>query len=219
MQKVILDVRNLDKTYVSDGVSNPVIKNMSLELFEGDFTVVMGPSGSGKSTLLYCLGAMEDVTGGSILFQGQDMTKMKENALSDLRLTKFGFIFQQIHLISNLSLLENVILPGLAVPEQTSESVRERALELLERFQVEKASERLPSQVSGGEQQRVAIARALINRPDMLFADEPTGALNQNNSKIVMDLFSELNRAGQSVLLVTHDRRVSSAWQQNFIHH
>jgi ABC-type lipoprotein export system ATPase subunit len=209
MQKVILDVRNLDKTYVSDGVSNPVIKNMSLELFEGDFTVVMGPSGSGKSTLLYCLGAMEDVTGGSILFQGQDMTKMKENALSDLRLTKFGFIFQQIHLISNLSLLENVILPGLAVPEQTSESVRERALELLERFQVEKASERLPSQVSGGEQQRAAIARSLINRPDMLFADEPTGALNQNNSKIVMDLFSELNRAGQSVLLVTHDRRAA----------
>jgi putative ABC transport system ATP-binding protein len=209
MEKVILEVKNLDKTYVSDGVKNPVIKNMNLDIYDGDFTVVMGPSGSGKSTLLYCLGAMEDVTGGSILFQGKDVTRMKENALSDLRLKEFGFIFQQIHLVSNLSLFENVILPGLALPENTNEEVRKRALVLLERFQVKEVSERLPSQVSGGEQQRAAIARSLINQPTILFADEPTGALNQSNSEIVMDLFSELNQQGQSILLVTHDRRAA----------
>lgn len=209
MEKIILDVKNLDKTYVSDGVKNPVIKNMNLEIYDGDFTVVMGPSGSGKSTLLYCLGAMEDVTGGNILFLGQDITKMKEDALSDLRLKKFGFIFQQIHLVSNLSLFENIILPGLALPANTNEEVHQRASELLERFQVKKVAKRLPSQVSGGEQQRAAIARSLINQPKVLFADEPTGALNQNNSEIVMDLFSELNRDGQSILLVTHDRRAA----------
>ncbi|NLZ56652.1 MAG: ABC transporter ATP-binding protein [Clostridiaceae bacterium] len=209
MGRVILDIKNLDKTYVSDGIENPVIRKMNLQIYAGDFTVVMGPSGSGKSTLLYCLGAMEDVTGGSILFQGKDITKMKENALSDLRLKKFGFIFQQIHLVSNLSLFENVILPGMVWPKNTKEDVNKRALELLERFRVKDVSERLPSQVSGGEQQRAAIARSLINRPDVLFADEPTGALNQNNSEIVMDLFSELNRDGQSILLVTHDRRAA----------
>ncbi len=209
MEKVILEVKNLDKTYVSDGVKNPVIKNMNLDIYDGDFTVVMGPSGSGKSRLLYCLGAMEDVTGGSILFQGKDVTRMKENALSDLRLKEFGFIFQQIHLVSNLSLYENVILPGLAFPENTNVEVRKRALDLLERFQVKEVSERLPSQVSGGEQQRAAIARSLINQPTILFADEPTGALNQSNSEIVMDLFSELNQQGQSILLVTHDRRAA----------
>ncbi|NLZ36624.1 MAG: ABC transporter ATP-binding protein [Clostridiales bacterium] len=209
MEKVILDVKNLDKVYVSDGVKNQVIKNMNLEIYDGDFTVIMGPSGSGKSTLLYCLGAMEDVTEGSILFQGEDITKMKENTLSDLRLKEFGFIFQQIHLISNLTLFQNVILPGLALPESTNKDIYERADNLLEKFQVKHVSQRLPSQVSGGEQQRAAIARALINQPKVLFADEPTGALNQNNSEIVMDLFSELNRNGQSILLVTHDRRAA----------
>ncbi len=209
MEKVILNVKNLDKVYVSDGVKNQVIKNMNLEIYDGDFTVIMGPSGSGKSTLLYCLGAMEDVTEGSILFQGEDITKMKENTLSDLRLKEFGFIFQQIHLISNLTLFQNVILPGLALPESTNKDIYERADNLLEKFQVKHVSQRLPSQVSGGEQQRAAIARALINQPKVLFADEPTGALNQSNSEIVMDLFSELNRNGQSVLLVTHDRRAA----------
>lgn len=207
--KVILEVKDLNKTYVSDGVKNPVINNMNLEIYDGDFTVIMGPSGSGKSTLLYCLGAMEDATSGNILFQDKDITEMKENDLSSLRLRKYGFIFQQIHLVSNLSLFENVILPGLALPENTNEEVNERALELLERFKVKEVSRRLPSQVSGGEQQRAAIARSLINQPEILFADEPTGALNQSNSEIVMDLFSELNQNGQSILLVTHDRRAA----------
>ena len=209
MKEKIFTVSNLQKTYESGAVKNNVIENFDLDIYEKDFTVIMGPSGSGKSTLLYCLGAMESITNGEIIFENEDISKLKNNALSELRLNKFGFIFQQIHLVSNLTLLENVVLPGLAGPNRTNNSVYEDANNLLKRFGISEAANRLPSQVSGGEQQRAAIARALINQPIIIFADEPTGALNQNNSQIVMDLFSELNNSGQTIVLVTHDKRAA----------
>ncbi|HHU53033.1 MAG TPA: ABC transporter ATP-binding protein [Clostridiaceae bacterium] len=209
LKEKIFTVSNLQKTYESGAVKNNVIENFDLDIYEKDFTVIMGPSGSGKSTLLYCLGAMESITNGEIIFENEDISKLKNNALSELRLNKFGFIFQQIHLVSNLTLLENVVLPGLAGPNRTNNSVYEDANNLLKRFGISEAANRLPSQVSGGEQQRAAIARALINQPIIIFADEPTGALNQNNSQIVMDLFSELNNSGQTIVLVTHDKRAA----------
>lgn len=209
MKEVILNIKNLDKTYTNDGIENQVIKNMNLEIYKGDFTVIMGPSGSGKSTLLYCLGAMEDITNGNIFFKDKNIIKMKENKLSDLRLKEFGFIFQQIHLISNLSIYENIILPGLALSEKNNNYIKERVNKLLERFGLTKIAKHLPSQTSGGEQQRTAIARSLINSPEILFADEPTGALNQKNSEIVMDLLTELNKENLSILLVTHDKKAA----------
>lgn len=209
MKEKILTVNNLQKTYESGDVKNHVIEDFNLDIYKNDFTVIMGPSGSGKSTLLYCLGAMESITNGEIIFENKDISKLKNNALSELRLNKFGFIFQQIHLVSNLNLFENVALPGLAGPNKTNDAVYETAKNLLERFGIDDAAKRLPSQVSGGEQQRAAIARALINQPTIIFADEPTGALNQNNSQIVMDLFTELNNSGQTIVLVTHDKRAA----------
>jgi len=209
LKEKILTVNNLQKIYESGDVKNHVIEDFNLDIYKNDFTVIMGPSGSGKSTLLYCLGAMESITNGEIIFENKDISKLKNNALSELRLNKFGFIFQQIHLVSNLNLFENVALPGLAGPNKTNDAVYETAKNLLERFGIDDAAKRLPSQVSGGEQQRAAIARALINQPTIIFADEPTGALNQNNSQIVMDLFTELNNSGQTIVLVTHDKRAA----------
>ncbi|NLM18663.1 MAG: ABC transporter ATP-binding protein [Clostridiaceae bacterium] len=209
LKEKILTVNNLQKIYESGDVKNHVIEDFNLDIYKNDFTVIMGPSGSGKSTLLYCLGAMESITDGEIIFENKDISKLKNNDLSELRLNKFGFIFQQIHLVSNLNLFENVALPGLAGPNRTNDAVYETAKNLLARFGIGDAAARLPSQVSGGEQQRAAIARALINQPTIIFADEPTGALNQNNSQIVMDLFSELNNSGQTIVLVTHDKKAA----------
>ncbi|NLJ94421.1 MAG: ABC transporter ATP-binding protein [Clostridiaceae bacterium] len=209
MSEIILHAHDLSKTYVHEGIQNHVIKHLNLEIIKGDFTVIMGPSGSGKSTLLYCLSAMEEISGGSVYFHEQDITEANENQLSDLRLKHFGFVFQQIHLVSSLTLLENILISGLSSRNRRDESVYERGEELLRRFQTFEAKDRLPSQVSGGEAQRAAIARALINGPELLFADEPTGSLNQRNSQIVLDLFTELNVDGQSIVMVTHDRKAA----------
>lgn len=209
MKNTILKAEDLSKSYASDGLQNHVLKHIDLEIYDGDFTVIMGPSGSGKSTLLYCISGMEELSSGKVFLKERDISRLSENQLSDIRLNNFGFIFQQIHLVSNLSLFENVVVPGLCRTKSDNESVYKRASELLEKFQLAEARNRLPSQVSGGEQQRAAIARALINEPDVLFADEPTGALNQNNSNIVMDLFSQINEQGQSIVMVTHDRKAA----------
>lgn len=209
MKKVLLEAKDLSKSYVSDRVQNHVINHLDLSIYEGDFTVVMGPSGSGKSTLLYCLSGMEEVTGGEVQFKDEKISSLKEKELSDIRLYRFGFVFQQIHLVSNLSLFENVVLPGYLTKSAAGQAVRDRADDLLEQFQLTEAKKRLPSQVSGGEQQRAAIARALINRPELLFADEPTGALNRKNSDIILDLFSKIHSEGQSIVMVTHDQRAA----------
>ncbi len=209
MSKVLLDCQDVSKSYVYEGIQNHVLKHINLAIAQGEFTVIMGPSGSGKSTLLYCISGMESCSGGAVYLHGEDLTKLNENRLSDIRLKNFGFIFQQIHLVSNLSLLENVVVPGLSRKNSSNKEVYGKADSLLQTFLLEEAKNRLPSQVSGGEQQRAAIARALINQPDIIFADEPTGALNQNNSTIVLDLFTKLHQEGQTIVMVTHDRRAA----------
>lgn len=209
MKKTILSAKDLCKSYAHNGVQNHVINGMDIDIYEGDFTVIMGSSGSGKSTTLYMLSGMDRATSGTILFEGRDLAGMKEKELTKLRHGKFGFIFQQMHLVSNLSIYENITVSGYLNKEKSAKEIDERADELLKQMGIENIKTHLPSQCSGGEQQRCAIARAVINTPDILFADEPTGALNKHNTMEVLGLLTELNRKGQSILMVTHDARAA----------
>lgn len=209
MQEVILSAKDVCKSFAHNGGQAHVLSHVDIDIYEKDFTVIMGASGSGKSTLLYALSGMDKATSGSVMYQGKDIVKMKEKELSSLRHTDFGFVFQQMHLVSNLSLFENVAVPGYLNKKKSKAEVDVRTNELLDRMDLDKIKSHLPSQASGGEQQRCAIARAVINEPKLLFADEPTGALNRKNTKEVLELLSDLNKQGQSVLMVTHDLKAA----------
>ena len=205
MSNIILKANEVSKSFAHDGGQVHVLTNVNLDIYEGDFTVIMGASGSGKSTLLYALSGMDKATSGNVFYNGIDINEMKEKELTKLRHTDFGFVFQQMHLVSNLTLLENVCISGYLNKDKRANDVKEYANELLKRMNIDDVKTHLPSQVSGGEQQRTAIARAVINKPKLVFADEPTGALNKKNSTEVLDLLSELNNDGQSIIMVTHD--------------
>lgn len=205
MKNVILEAKKLNKSFANNGVQNHVINNLDLQIYEGDFTVIMGASGSGKSTLLYSISGMDRPSSGEVIYKDKDITKLNERRMAELRVNEFGFVFQQVHLVSNLTVLENILVPGYMNKEKNASEVRQEAMELLEQLNIADTANRLPSQVSGGEAQRGAIARAVINHPGILFADEPTGALNRKNTKDVLKLFSELNAKGQTILMVTHD--------------
>lgn len=209
MKNTVLSAKKLCKSFAHNGGQIHILSHIDFDLYEGDFTVIMGASGSGKSTLLYALSGMDRATAGEVIYNGNDIVKMKENDLAKLRYTDFGFIFQQMHLVSNLTLFENVAVPGYLNKSKPAAEVRKRTEKLLEQMSVSHIKSHLPTQVSGGEQQRCAIARAVINSPRVLFADEPTGALNRKNTTDVLDLLTELNRDGQSVLMVTHDMRAA----------
>ncbi len=209
MKQTILSAKGLCKSFAHNGGQLHILSHVDVELYEGDFTVIMGASGSGKSTLLYALSGMDRATAGQVIYNGRDLVAAKENELARLRYTDFGFIFQQMHLVSNLSLFENVAVSGYLNKEKTAAQVKERAEKLLEQMGISHVKTHLPSQVSGGEQQRCAIARAVINEPKLLFADEPTGALNRKNTTEVLNLLTELNIAGQSILMVTHDMKAA----------
>lgn len=209
MKETILTARALSKSFAHNGGQVHILSGVDLELYKGDFTVIMGASGSGKSTMLYALSGMDKATAGSVIYAGKDIVSMSEKELAGLRHSDFGFVFQQMHLVSNLTLFENVAVPGYLNKSRTPAEVKARAGELLERMGISHIKTHLPSQVSGGEQQRCAIARAVINSPKLLFADEPTGALNRKNTVEVLDLLTDLNRGGQSILMVTHDIRAA----------
>lgn len=209
MKNTVLSARKLCKSFAHNGGQAHILSHIDLDLYEGDFTVIMGASGSGKSTLLYALSGMDRATAGEVIYNGSDIVKMKENDLAKLRYTDFGFIFQQMHLVSNLTLFENVAVSGYLNKSKPAAEVRKRTEKLLEQMSVSHIKSHLPMQVSGGEQQRCAIARAVINSPRVLFADEPTGALNRKNTTDVLDLLTELNKDGQSILMVTHDMRAA----------
>ena len=209
MKNVILEARQICKSFANEGVQNHVLNNLDMKIYEGEFTVIMGASGSGKSTLLYCLSGMDRPTSGQVIYKGDDITKYKEKNMADIRVNEFGFVFQQVHLVGNLSILENILVPGYMNKKLSQKEVVSKAKELLSKMNIMEAANRLPFQVSGGEAQRGAIARAVINNPGILFADEPTGALNKKNSVDVLNLFSELNNSGQSILMVTHDVRAA----------
>ncbi len=209
MKEIILSTKDLCKSFANNGGQNHILDNVNLEIYERDFTVIMGASGSGKSTLLYCLSGMDKITSGEVSFRKACISRYKEKEMAKLRSRNFGFVFQQIHLVSNLTLLENVTVPGYLNKQKTAQMVKDRAMKLFETVNISEAKDRLPSQVSGGEAQRAAIVRSIISEPDILFADEPTGALNRRNTQEVLNLLSELNEGGQSILLVTHDLRAA----------
>lgn len=209
MKDTILSAKGLSKSFAHNGGQVHVLTHVDLDLYEGDFTVIMGASGSGKSTLLYSLSGMDRATAGSVIYGDEDIVTMKEKRLAKLRHTDFGFIFQQMHLVSNLTMFENVAVSGYLNKNKTAAEVKERVEELLEQMGISHIKAHLPSQVSGGEQQRCAIARAVINNPKLLFADEPTGALNRKNTKEVLNLLTDLNQSGQSILMVTHDMKAA----------
>ena len=207
MSEQILSAKGLCKSFANNGEQNHVLSGVDIELYKNDFTVIMGSSGSGKSTLLYCLSGMDVPTSGTVIYNNKTISDYNEKQLSLLRRGDFGFVFQQMHLVSNLTLLENVVVPGYLKKGVSASAVNERANYLLDTFGLCEAKKRLPKQTSGGEQQRAAIARALISEPALLFADEPTGALNRKNGTDVLDLLTKINHEGQSILMVTHDVR------------
>lgn len=190
-------------------MKTPALNQVDVDIYDKDFTVIMGSSGAGKSTLLYALSGMDYISEGKVLYKGKEISRLKEKEMARLRAQEFGFVFQQTHLVSNLTLLENVTVAGYVSKKESGKDVQKRADILLKQMEVAEVKNRLPSQVSGGEAQRAAIARAMVGQPSILFADEPTGALNKSNTTEVLNLLTDLNRSGQSILMVTHDMRAA----------
>lgn len=204
----LLKTVNVCKTYVLGTEDVHAAKNINLTLYEGDFTVIMGSSGSGKSTLLYMLSGLDSITSGKVYFKGERMDRYTEKEMSLFRAKNIGYVYQAINLIPDFTLFENIAFPGY-IAGRKKKHVKKKALSLLNLMDIEKQQDRLPSQVSGGQQQRAAIARALINDPDVIFADEPTGALSQKQGIDVLDILTEMNRNGQSIVMVTHDLKAA----------
>ena len=209
MKEAILTAKKLCKSFAANGVQNHVLTGIDLEVYRGDFTVVMGASGSGKSTLLYALSGMDRATSGEVIYGGKDLVKLSEKELTLLRRKDFGFVFQKMHLVSNMTMFENVTVPAYLDKTVPARDTDEKAQELFKTMGIADMMKHLPSQCSGGEQQRCAIIRAVISKPAVLFADEPTGALNRRNTTEVLDLLTRLNAEGQSVFMVTHDIRAA----------
>ena len=205
MKNTILKAEMLSKTYSNGSIMQHVLKNLNIDIKAGDFTVIMGSSGSGKSTLLYALSGMDKPTLGTIAFKGEEISKYTNDRLAVFRRKHCGFVFQQIYLNETMSVLDNIMISGLLV-SRDKKAIAARARELLQQVGLTEACyHKYPSQLSGGEAQRVAIVRALINAPEIVFADEPTGALNSTNAINVLDVMTEVNASGQSIIMVTHD--------------
>lgn len=233
MNDVLLAGKHMTKSFVQGNKGTEVLSDISVNLYSGDFTMIMGPSGAGKSTLLYALSGMDSINEGSVEYQGRELCRLSDKEMAGLRAKEFGFVFQQCHLISYLTLYENVAVAGyLGKKEKALKDnfmpldrnkktlkdsftpcgrnkagavIPERVEKLMREMGVWAVRNQLPAQASGGEQQRTAIARAVIHQPNLLFCDEPSGALNKANTEEVLALLSQLNRQGQSILMVTHD--------------
>ena len=204
----ILEARNLCKSYGRGATATPILKNIDLPIFPGEFVALIGPSGSGKSTLLSILGLLEPPTSGDVLMNQQSVARLSRRELASVRGRKIGYVFQSFNLLAGLSVAENVMLPGLLAGE-SGRAQYERAMALLDQFGLAALATRVPAELSGGEQQRVAIARALFMTPDVVLADEPTGNLDTANGRKVIDTLYGLNSAGQTIVLVTHDRSIA----------
>lgn len=209
MEQVVLEAKDLCKTYSNGKVMQHVLKNLNIQIKEGDFTVIMGSSGSGKSTLLYALSGMDTPTLGEVRFHDQNITSYSNDQLAIFRRKHCGFVFQQMYLNDTMSVLDNILICGLLVQKNKKDVIR-YAKELLSKVGLnEECYHKFPTQLSGGEAQRVAIVRALINHPEVVFADEPTGALNSTNAVHVLDVMTKLNEEGQSIVMVTHDMKTA----------
>ncbi|CEN75010.1 ABC transporter [[Clostridium] sordellii] len=207
--KSIIKARGLCKSFILGKTANNVLKNINLDIYEGDFTVIMGSSGSGKSTLLYSISTMDNPSAGSLELLGKDITNLNEKEATEIRNKYISFVFQSINLLYDLTIKENITYTGY-LNNKDKKSVNKKAEELINRLELKEIENKYPSEISGGQQQRVAIARALINTPKVIFGDEPTGALNSSTGKKVLDILTELNNEGQSIVMVTHDLKAAS---------
>lgn len=208
----LLEVKDLCKTYVINKRQNNVLKNVNFSVKEGEMVAIMGPSGSGKSTLLYTVSGMDYATGGTVLFEGKDITKLKGSELATLRLDEMGFIFQQMYMMKNLTILDNIVLPAME-SKKINESKKEkisRGEELMRKLGIIEIADNDINEVSGGQLQRACICRSMMNKPKVLFADEPTGALNRTASNEVMKELTKLNEEGTTIMMVTHDAKVAA---------
>ena len=205
--ETILQAKDLCKSFSNGGVQQHVLRNLNLEINKGDFVVIMGSSGSGKSTMLYSLSGIDRPTLGKVLFEGEDISKYNNDKLAVFRRNHCGFVFQQNFLNDTMDVLDNIMVSGLLVSKNRKQ-IAARAKELLKQVGLnEEAFHKFPTQLSGGEAQRVAIVRGMINTPQILFADEPTGALNSQNTEHVLDVMTKFHEEGQTIVMVTHDMR------------
>lgn len=207
-----LQVKDLCKTYITNKRQNNVLKNINFTLEEGEMTAIMGPSGSGKSTLLYSVSGMDRPTAGEVILADKKITDLSQKELAEVRLNSMGFIFQQMYMLKNLSVMDNILLPGYQSDKnsRTRQEINEYCRELMRKLEISEIADNDITEVSGGQLQRACICRSLINQPEILFADEPTGALNRSSSEEVMRILNKLNVAGTTIMLVTHDMRVAA---------
>ena len=204
----LIQFKNVTKVYGSGNTEVRALWKVGMSIDPGEYCSIMGPSGSGKSTAMNMIGCLDQPTSGEYLFDGQDVAQLPENSLADIRNRKIGFVFQQFHLLSHLTALENVEQPMMYAGVSGKER-KQRAAEALERVGLGNRVNNRPNQLSGGQQQRVAIARAIVNNPLLILADEPTGALDTQTTQDVIDIFSELNKSGITVVMVTHEPEVA----------
>ena len=209
--ETVIDVKGLCKTYIVNKYSNNVLRNIDFSLKEGEFVSIMGPSGSGKSTMLYTVSGMDRATSGEISFLGKSYAEMNDKDMAKERLLSMGFIFQQMYMMRKLCILDNILLPAFHAGLKDRKQVREEAEILMRRLGIIEIADNEITEVSGGQLQRACLCRALINHPKVLFADEPTGALNSKSACEVMNELVDVNRDGTSILMVTHSSRVAAA--------
>lgn len=215
--KEVMQVKNISKEYGKKGVKTRVLNNVSLDIYEGDFIAIMGPSGAGKSTLLNLLSTIDKPTHGSIIMEGVDITKVKNDKLSNIRKDHIGFIFQDYNLLDNMTLMDNIALP-LSINGKNPKQIVEKVKKLVDLFGIKEHLEKYPYQLSGGQKQRGAAARALIADPDIVFADEPTGALDSKSSKELLMSLKKINeQKNATILMVTHDAFSASYAKQVYL--
>lgn len=207
-----LEVKNLCKTYVVNKRQNNVIRNVSFQIEDGEMVAVMGPSGSGKSTLLYSVSGMDRPTAGEVSLGGKKLTELSDREMAGVRLKDMGFIFQQMHMLKNLTIMDNILLPAFEAkdPKRSRKEIVEDCQELMKKLDIIQIADNDITEVSGGQLQRACICRSLINRPKLVFADEPTGALNRSNAMEVLKELNQLNEEGTTFMIVTHDNRVAA---------
>ena len=209
MSKIITG-KNIVKTFGTGAEQAKALNGVNAEIEKGEFVAVMGPSGSGKSTLLFALSGMDDITSGSVKFGDTELSKLRENELADVRRTKMGFIFQQPTMLKNLNLLDNIILPAAQDGKAVIAKLTQKAKALMKKTGIDGLENRDTTEVSGGQLQRADICRALMNSPEILFADEPTGALNSKSAEEIMGLLVDINKEGTAILLVSHDAKIAA---------
>ncbi|WP_341302613.1 ABC transporter ATP-binding protein [Lysinibacillus sp. FSL H8-0500] len=198
------------KSFQVGNDQHPVLMDVSVAINQGEFIAIMGPSGCGKSTLLYALSGMDSIDHGQVTFDGMDLTALSDKELADLRRTKMGFVFQQPTFLKSLNILDNILLPAMRDQRKNVRALTERALQIMHKMGIADLAERDITQVSGGQLQRAGICRALISNPQIIFGDEPTGALNSTSAQEIMDLLAAINREGTTVMLVTHDPKIAA---------